>query len=79
MLISSILLLVVPVYNMAIYALTNTPGELDRVKAKNNRNWFPITDAIFGLWPIMIVLALIFAVGKKRHGGLWSTEFAPHK
>ncbi|KAH7157422.1 hypothetical protein B0J13DRAFT_169455 [Dactylonectria estremocensis] len=37
-------------------------------------NYYGILDVIFGVWPLLILLCLVFTLGRSKNNGLWSTE-----
>jgi hypothetical protein len=37
-------------------------------------NYYEILDVVFGTWPQLILLSVIFGLGHKKANGLWSTE-----
>lgn len=38
------------------------------------KSYYSILDVIFGIWPLFILLCLVFRLGSKKKNGLWSTE-----
>ncbi|KPM39591.1 hypothetical protein AK830_g6952 [Neonectria ditissima] len=60
-----------------VYAVAAMAASINLKDARNDpsyKNYFDITDVIFGIWPLFILLCLVFSLGRKRRNGLWSTE-----
>lgn len=38
------------------------------------KSYYDVLDVIFGVWPLFILLCLVFTLGSKKNNGLWSTE-----
>ncbi|KAH7175436.1 hypothetical protein EDB81DRAFT_4081 [Dactylonectria macrodidyma] len=71
-LIAAMLWLLRTVYGMAAVAATTNFS--DYTNDPFYGSYYGILDVIFGVWPLLILLCLVFTLGRSKNNGLWSTE-----
>ncbi|KAL6401073.1 hypothetical protein AUP68_16796 [Ilyonectria robusta] len=60
-----------------VYGVASRASALNRSDIRYDpfyKGYFSILDIIFGIWPLLILLCLVFRLGSKKKNGLWSTE-----
>lgn len=60
-----------------MYGVASRASALNRSDIRYDpfyKGYFSILDIIFGIWPLFILLCLVFRLGSKKKNGLWSTE-----